>query len=159
MKSFVLSVIYVSAVIGLCSALCPDGEGKNIKKIFTFLMSLILISALAEPISSAIDFMKSGNIDIAFSAKNDGESFGKIWHKRLEEIGEESVEAYISERLTKEFGLKEDEAEVDCEMIIYESEAIIEKIEIKLQGAGLLTNPRKIENVFKDEFKCHCVVN
>lgn len=160
MKNYILSVIAVAACGGVVNAICPDGEGKSLKKAVSMIMSLFLIIAAAKPLISlikAVQTQDSGDI-VEYFTKSQNENYGGVWSETLNDITSRSVEIYVSKVMEEDFGIDIENFDIRCEIAELNGEMVLEDVTVVLSGSGILHNPRKIQTSIEDILGCECTV-
>ena len=158
MRNYVLSVITVAFCGCIAKMFLPEGEEKSIKKAFSLIVSLLLIVSVAKPAISFMNSADSYDIGKAVSGAyaSSVENYSAKWQETLGEVTSDGLKDYISELLTENFGLSEENFLLECNAIHKGDEIKVEKIEITLIGAGVFTNPRKIESYVEGlGFECN----
>lgn len=160
MRGYVLSVISVAFCGCIARNILPDGDGKNIKKAFSLIVTLLLILSVARPVMTFINSADGYDVQKAASGiySSSAENYDKRWQETLAEVTSESLKGYISELLLTEFGLSDDNILTECSIVHEGDEINVGSIEITLIGKGMLINPRKIEALIEEKLGIECNV-
>lgn len=157
MKEYILSVITVAALGCIANGICPEGEGQGLKKSVLFIMSLLLIVTVGKPIISFVSAFDGDELsDIVFSSE--GLGYNEVWSDTVKNITATEAEKAVTELISEQFGLEEDCFSVRCGISEKENAYAIECVNVELFGAGMFTNPRKIELFLSKYLGCECDV-
>lgn len=161
MKSYLLSVIVISVVKGICDIISPDL--KSIKKYIKVIGALCVLCVVISPLISIVNDIDDGVFD---GMKNELLSDQEHSRGELNEILNNYLNEYSIDMLKKELhAILEEKFQIPSS----ESEIIIsttksnEKIEISemlilLSGRSIFKNPYEIENYISTLLSCNCSV-
>ena len=160
MDDYILSIIAVAACGSIVNAMCPDGEGKSIKKMVSFIMSLLLIVSVARPLILLVRSIESfnGSEYIEKFTESTTASYEDAWQNTLQGISTESVENYILGYIEEKFELDRSCFDISAKLSFNGAEIQIDNVEITLRGRGLLKNPRSIEMAVEEKMQCDCII-
>lgn len=157
MKDYILSVITVAALGCIANGVCPEGEGQGLKKAVSFIMSLLLIVTVGKQIISFVSAFDGDELsDIILSSESLG--YNEVWSSTVKNITATDAEKAVAELTSERFGLEEDCFSVKCEISEKENAYVIDRVTVELFGAGMFTNPRKIELFLSEYLGCECDV-
>ncbi len=160
MIEYVRSIVFVASCGGLATLICPDGDGGKLKKIFSFLMTALMIIAIANPLRDLIgminNFNASGYIDKIESENK--KSYTDAWQSTIVGITEDEVKKYIDEILIGDYNLSSEQFSTEIKISFKEETPMLDAIKITLKGLGILKNPRSIEERIETDIGCECIV-
>lgn len=161
MKEYLMSVILISAAIGICEALAPVSEG--IGRYVRYIGLLCILAAVISPIAKGISKIGDGSFDDLRDSITEGaEDAEKDHSEKLKEylrrFSENEYKAQIGEMLEEMFGVPRDESTVVLTLGTSESGACVKRIQILLEGRSIFKNPYKIEEYFSSLTGAECQV-
>ncbi len=156
MKEYVFSLIAVSLFGGIACAIAPGGK---MKKSISFIVSLLLITAVGRPIiklfKDAEIFSYTGIVENLISEEKD---YDGVFNGEITYIAKESAKAYAENILTEELCIDESDFRIEAVTNTAGGEIELERIDVTLIGKGLLVNPRTVEKKIRESFGCICNV-
>ncbi|MEE0970433.1 MAG: hypothetical protein U0M06_13765 [Clostridia bacterium] len=159
MRDYILSIISVSLLGGMANALCPSGNAGKIKKSVSLIMSLLLVCAVARPLTVLIE--KGGNIDLSeFADKisEDSRNYNSYMDRTVETVISDSAEEYIYAFAAEEYGLYKEDISVDVKTSSGGNDISFETINLTLHAGAIFKNPRRLEVEISELFGCECNV-
>lgn len=153
MREYALSVIMVSLLCAVVSALSPEGK---MKKSVSFSLSLVLLCVLISPLFDALGDIKEIGRD--FFQNTDISSGEDVINSDFEKKTERAVCDGLIIALGDKFGIGKDDVEAECKLRIIGSEVIFEKVEITLLGRAVFSDIHKIKEYIEDSLGCECEV-
>lgn len=150
MKEYLISVISVAALGRIVVGICPEGEGKTLKRAVSLILSLFFIISVARPLVMFVEKVDKNAEGIIVFSDIEADEYTQVWYKTLEKVGEQSIGEFAKELLWENFGL--DGESYDLSFVFEDGEP--KSLEIVLLGKGLFMNPRKIELLLCEAFGC-----
>lgn len=154
MKEYIFSVIGAAIVTAVIVLFLPDGE---LSKYVRLLASLALVCAIALP---SADIFGQNRIDGFFSSlipeTENGLSAEKEYYDSLTKLTAGELEAELSRRVCKKFGIAEENIELT--VIAAEKDGVfcINSVKIGLFGTAVIKNPYDIEAYVQDLTAADC---
>ena len=156
-KGYVVSVIAVSVVGAIVSALAPEGEGGGIIKSVRLACGAVMIAVCIAPLSALLSFL--GDLDMGdFEIHNEQkEEYESIFQESVLGVEGENLKDGIKTLLSREFGIDESECRVDVTLARSEGKTAIERIFITLYGSAIWSDTGAIEDYLGDMFSCRII--
>lgn len=161
MKEYLISVIWVSIIVGICELLSPHSEG--IKKSIKAIGALCILCVVIGPIVSLTNL----TADLGENIKNEIlEGQDKDLYREYEELlenyltgfSEDAVKSTISQLLNEKFSIPAEESDVIIFTEIKNDVLTPVKLQILLTGGSIFKNPYDIEEYFSKLIGCKCEV-
>lgn len=154
MKEYIFSIIGAAIVTAVIVLFLPDGE---LSKYVRLLASLALVCAIALPSADIIG--QNGIDDFLSSLMPDTEGgldAKKEYYESLTKLTSAELEAELSRRVCKKFGIAEENLELT--VIAAEKDGVfcINSVKIGLFGAAVIKNPYDIEAYVQDLTAADC---
>lgn len=150
MKSYLTSITAVSIVSALVSMLVPDGKAS--KKYLKFVIGIISLLAVVEPLCGLSLMIEKSEITIPEAATEDlSEGYVDSILKKTEALIEESIKSDIFEK----FGLSEEYAELEVTLDSSDvSDIKISEITVTLKSYGVWRDAVTIEKYIAEKYGC-----
>lgn len=160
MKNYLISIIWISVIVGIVELLSPhlNGFQKYTKMIGALCVLCVMITPLLN-IKNAVadlDGLKESLSDVENSSSYD--EYKELLNRYLNEYSIEKVKEGIYMDLSEKFSIPESEAEILLFTEIKEDSLILSKIQIVLSGRSIFNNPYNIEDYFGELLDCTCEV-
>lgn len=162
MGKYVLSIIGVSIIVGICEMIVPKYYG--IEKFFRMIGLLCILCVLINPIMNAINAFDQGlleDIKEQISNKDDNseqEHYEEILKEYLTEHSMEQFKSQIKELLNNNYQISDDECEITVKTEHRNNVVSVVLLQIKLLGKSIFKNPYEIEEYFSNLLNCECAV-
>ncbi len=161
MKQYLLNIILVAISMGICEIIAPNI--KNIDKYIKMVGLLIVLCVIVSPITDLINWIDDDlldNLKEQLIDSGDGSlgEYDEILNEYLYNFSMAEFKDKIKEIMNKEFGVPNEESEVNVFTDIESEEIRVLKIQILLSGKSIFKNPYDIENYFAELLGCECVV-
>ena len=162
MNEYVVSIIGVSIIVGVCEMLVPKYSG--IDKFFRMIGLLCILCVLINPIKNAINTFDNGFLDDLkeqisdMDNSSEKENYEEILNEFLSDHSIEQFKSQIKELLENDFNIPEEECEISVKTHYINNAVSVELLQIKLIGKSIFKNPYEIEEYFSRLLDCQCVV-
>lgn len=155
MKSYIITIITVSVISGIISAMLPEGNN-SVKKQLNFITGLICAIALLTPVvtiaknaavisNNVEDFVSSFDVNSNISEGN----------KIIIESGTEQIAKGVKEALLNKYKFKEENVSVSVSANEEKIDAIfLEKITITLRNEATWTDGNNVKQYVEDLVGC-----
>ena len=160
MREFIFTLLGVSLVAGFASMLTPEGKGGGLRSYLGFACGLCALSVAVGPILSFIGVLAEDSTDF-FGGISDGAAvydYEKIFDETLAVEGEEAVEIGLKSILCGEFGIKEENADVDVKLGYNGDSLTAESVTVTLRGKAVLIDAHGIAERVTSLLSCECRV-
>ena len=156
-KGYVISVIAVSVVGAMVSALAPEGEGGGLAKNLRLACGAVMIAACISPMSELIAFLGGLDLDDITIENERAEEYEDIFYDGVVQSEKEGVEDGIIALLKREFGIDKSECRVDATLSANSDGTRIKRIFITLYGSAIWSDTGAIEKYFGELLNCEIV--
>ena len=156
-KGYVISVIAVSVVGAMVSALAPEGEGGGLAKNLRLACGAVMIAACISPMSELIAFLGGLDLDGIVVETERAEEYEEIFYDGVIQSEKEGVEDGIIDLLESRFGIDKSECRVDAALSSSADGTRINKVFITLYGSAIWSDTGAIETYFYQLLGCEIV--
>lgn len=160
MKSYLLSIIWISVIVGITELISPHLN--RFQKYTKMIGALCVLCVVITP------FLNLKNVYADFDRLKESltegkdpalyEEYNEILNKYLNEFSADKAQEEINNMLKEKFGIPPSEAEVILLTDIQDGEIKLTGIQIWLSGNSIFNNPYNIESHFEELFNCTCEV-
>ena len=156
-KGYIVTVVAVSVVGAMVSALSPEGEGGGISKNLRLACGVVMIAACISPMSALISFL--GELDLGGVQLDGGmeDKYESIFYDNVTVLEKAGVEDGIISLLEKEFGIDKSECRVEATLYSSTDGTRIKRIFITLYGSAIWSDTGQIEKYFGEMLHCEIV--
>ena len=161
MKAYLLSIIWVSVIVGIAELISPHvaGAQKYIKMIGALCVLCVVISPLLNIGGLSENFTDELKNDILEDQNSESyEKYQEILNEYLNEYSADKLKGEIQKLLKDNFEIPEDESEVLLFIEKKDENITLKKVQILLSGRSIFNNPYVIENYIKELLNCTCEV-
>lgn len=161
MKDYLVSVIWVSLIIGLVELVSPriEGTGKYIKYIGCICVLCVIASPLSNVIKSSGEFSSDLKEELMEGQDSDAKKdYESILKEYLTEHSIDKLKKRIKDTLEQNYSIPSGESRIVIHTGIDDGELKLEKTQIFLSGGSIFRNPYTIEEYFADMLGCPCEV-
>ena len=155
LKEYVLTILCCSALCGIVTVICPEGENGGLKKAVGFVMALLMLACVAKPVLELVKRLGEGKYKSAFEASGIEDEYKAVWQNTYSDIAENDTSEYIKKYLSDKFSVSEEDFGVECEVNFEGDTARLSFVEVRLYE---MLNPRYVEELISEEFGCECTV-
>lgn len=156
-KGYVISVIAVSVVGALVSALSPEGEGGGLAKNVRLACGAVMIAACIAPISALLGFLSELDMGDLEPPSDKSEEYESIFMDGITDAERANLEDGIRAVLSREFGIDESECRVDVTLICSGKEMRLTRIFITLYGSAVWSDTGAIEKYLGELLECEII--
>lgn len=161
MKEYLISVIWVSIIVGICELIAPHSE--SIKKNLKMIGALCVVCVVITPILSITQLSGEAAEDLKNEIlENQTEDltseYESIFENYLTNFSEDAVKSSIEELLDKRFEVPREESDVVIFTETTNNTRKLVKVQILLSGGSIFKNPYNIEEYFSELCGCNCEV-
>lgn len=155
MKEYIITMITVTALCAIVSALSPEGElGKHIRLVAGLCTLCVMIS----PISRAISFLSEFELEEIFDPEAEEEmedEYESIFENYIEEYRIENTKVGIAEMLSARYGKSTENFEIYLKI---SEQGELERVTVLLCGNAIFLDSRDIEEYLSEILGCEIIV-
>ena len=157
MKSYVISIILVSAVTAVVSAIAPDGEGR-LREQIDFVLAIAIIAVIIAPVGRigdiGADVSETLSGIFAFDAVDlDGGDAEWLMSRR-----EEAFERAIGGDLAGRFGFPSEDVTVEGSLALSDGELHVTSLRVVLSGLAATSDNKAIKKYLSELCGVECEV-
>ena len=155
LKEYVHTILCCSALCGIVTVICPEGENGGLKKAVGFVMALLMLACVAKPALELVKGLDDGEYKSAFDTSGFEDEYKAVWQNTYSDIAEKDTSEYIKKYLLDKLSVSAEGFDVKCEVIFEGDTASLSCLEVRLYE---MLNPRYVEALINEEFGCDCIV-
>ena len=164
MKAYILSVIGASLAAALVILLTPEGKGGGIGKHIKLLTSLALLCIITDPFLTFIGSLSESKLDgfkeSLLENVSETDPYENTLYESLSKMSADTLETELKNRISKRFGIKKDDLDVNAEYEIIDGTVCFKRIVVTLSGGAIFKNPHTVEAYVKEitGIECKCLL-
>lgn len=161
MKDYLISIIWVSVIVGLAEIISPhiSGTQKYIKAIGALCVLCVIAAPLLNISNISEDFSEDLKNNILEDQNTDSyEGYEELLKNYLNEHSANALKGEIQTLLKDNFDIPTEESEIKLFTEIKEEAISLQKVQIILSGRSIFKNPYNIENYIGNLLNCACEV-
>jgi len=155
-KDYVISVILVSAVCAIVSAILPDGRGR-LREPLDFVLAIAILTVIILPFGRAGELFDGLSDTLSGIFDSDGvhveDDGGWLMSKR-----EEALEAALADEVAERFELRREEVTVEGSLSLSEDKIYVESLSVALSGLSATGDYRAIGKYLSEVCGVECEV-